>query len=179
MKILLTLAAGASLLVAAASLGSAAGQAAQDNVYAFGVTTQNPGCTEDVEPPFCLPFTYTFRVLAVEHGHGHAWGLVWRLNHDTGVVRTGEVTCMTTDHGRATIGGIETAPSGFPFLLYLEDRSVPGDGIPDRVSPYAIFPPGDPDLPRLPPDFPRTCPSPDSIYGYFQQASGDLTVAGD
>jgi hypothetical protein len=31
----------------------------------------------------------------------------------------------------------------------------------------------------LPPDFPHSCPSPDSIYGYFPQASGDITVTGE
>src|SRR5438093_3852137 len=106
MKILLTLAAGIALLAIASFTGSAS-HAAQNQVYAFGVTSQNPGCTED-GPPFCLPFTYTFRVLAVQHGDGHAWGLVWRRNHDTGLVRTGVVTCMTAADGKAAIGGIET-----------------------------------------------------------------------
>jgi hypothetical protein len=177
MKILLTLTAGALLLVAAGSLGSASGRAAQDKVFAFGVTTQNPGCTED-GPPFCYPFTYTYRVLAVEYGDGHAWGLFSRRNHDTGLVRTGQVTCMTVAGGRAAIGGIETSPSGDPFLLYLEDRGQPGDGVPDRISPYSVFPPGDPEWPNLPRDFPRTCPAADSVSGYLPQASGDVTTGG-
>jgi hypothetical protein len=177
MKILLTLAAGIALLAVAGFTGSAS-QAAQNQIYAFGVTTQNPGCTED-GPPFCYAFTYTYRVLAVQHGEGHAWGLVSRLNHDTGVVRNAEVTCMTVADGKAAIGGFETAPTEDPFLLYLQDRGLPGSAVADRLSPYAVFPPGDPGLSRLPADFPRTCPSPDSIYGYLQQASGDITVAGD
>jgi hypothetical protein len=177
MKILLTLAAGVALLAVAGFAGSAS-QAAQNQVYAFGVSTQSPGCTED-GPQFCLPFTYTYRVLAVEHGDGHAWGLVSRFNHDTGVTRKAEVMCMTVADGKAAIGGIETEPTGDPFLLYVQDRGLPGSSISDRLSPYAIFPPGDPDLPRLPPDFPRTCPSPDSIYDYFTQASGDITVTND
>lgn len=177
MKILLTLAASVALLALAAFTGSAS-HAAQNQVYAFGVTSQNPGCTED-GPPFCLPFTYTYRILAVEHGNGHAWGLVSRFNHGTGLTRTGEVTCITVADGRMAIGGIETSPGSDPFLLYVQDRGVPGGSATDRISPYAVFPPGDPDLPRLPPDFPQTCPSPDSIYGYFPQASGDVTVRSD
>jgi hypothetical protein len=178
MKILLTLTAGIALLVAAGLMGSAKSQAAQNDVYAFGVTTQNPGCTED-GPPFCYSSAYSFRVLAVEHGNGHAWGLVSRFSHASGNTRTGYVTCMTVADGKAAIGGIETTPSGDPFLLYVQDRGVPGSSISDRISPYAIFPPGDPGLPDLPPDFPSTCPSPDSIYGYLPQASGDITVAGE
>jgi hypothetical protein len=177
MKILLSLAAGVALLAVAGFAGSAS-QAAQNQVYAFGVSTQSPGCTEDGQQ-YCLPFTYTYRVLAVEHGEGHAWGLVSRFNHDTGVTREGQVTCVTVVDGKAAIGGIETAPSGDPFLLYVQDRGLPGSSLSERVGPYAIFPPGDPDLPRLPSDFPRTCPSPDSIYGYFPQASGDITVTSD
>jgi hypothetical protein len=177
MKILLTLAAGVAVVAVAGFTGSVS-QAAQDHVYAMGVTNQDPGCTEE-PPPFCLPFAYTYRVLAVEHGTGHAWGFVSRLNHGNGVVRTGDVTCMTSANGRAAIGGIETSPSGLPFLLYLDDRGPPEAGANDRISAYAIFPPDDPDLPRLPPDFPRTCPSPDPIYGSFAQASGDVTVVAD
>jgi hypothetical protein len=52
MKILLSLAAGIALLAAAGVTGSTS-HAAQNQVYAFGVTSQNPGCTED-GPPFCL-----------------------------------------------------------------------------------------------------------------------------
>ena len=49
----------------------------------------------------------------------------------------------------------------------------------DRISPYAIFLRAI-RLSELPPDFPRTCPSPDSNSGgYFPQASGDITVAGE
>jgi hypothetical protein len=177
MKILLSLAAGIALLAAAGVTGSTS-HAAQNQVYAFGVTSQNPGCTED-GPPFCLSSAVSFRVLAVMHGDGHAWGLISRLNHANGITRTGEVTCMTVADGKAAIGGIETSPSGDPFLLYVQDRGVPGGSISDRIGPYALYPPGDPDLPRLPPDFPRTCPSPDSIYGYFPQASGDITVTSD
>ena len=177
MKILLTLAAGVTLLAVAGFAGSAS-HAAQNQVYAFGVTTQNPGCTED-GPPFCLPFTYTYRVLAVQHGEGHAWGLVSRLNHGTGVVRDGVVTCMTVADGMAAIGGFETTPSTDPFLLYVQDRGEPRGSVSDRISPYALYPPGDPDLARLPADFPRSCPSPDSIYGYIPQASGDITVTSD
>ena len=175
MKILLTLAAGIALLAAAGVTGSAS-KAAQNQVYAFGVSSQNPGCTED-GPTFCLSSAVTFRVLAVRHGDGHAWGFVWRFRHESGTVRRGEVTCMTVADGKAAIGGFETEPSSDPFLLYVQDRGLPGGSVPDRVGPYAIYPPGDPDLPRLPADFPRTCPSPDSIYGYFPQASGDITVA--
>lgn len=177
MKTLLTLAAGIALLAAAGVTGSAS-HAAQNEVYAFGVTSQNPGCTED-GLTFCLPFTYTYRVLAVEHGEGHAWGLVSRFNHENGVTRKGQVMCMTVADGKAAIGGIETDPTGDPFLVVVQDRGLPGSSVSDRISPYAVYPPGDPDLLRLPPDFPRTCPSPDSIYGYFPQASGDITVTSD
>ena len=179
MKILLTLTAGIALLGAAGLMGSAKSQAAQNDVYAFGVTTQNPGCTEDGQP-FCLTATVSFRVLAVQHGDGHAWGEVSRFNHANGITRTGYVTCMTVADDKAAIGGIETTPEdNVPFLLIVQDRGVPGDSVSDRISPYAIFPPGDPGLSELPPDFPRTCPSPDSIYGYFPQASGDITVTGE
>ena len=177
MKLLLTLAAGIALLAVAGFAGSAS-QAAQNDVYAFGVTIQNPGCTEDGQQ-FCLSSAFTYRVLAVQHGEGHAWGEVSRFRHESGTTRTGYVTCMTVADGKAAIGGIETAPSNDPFLLIVQDRGVPGDSVSDRINPYAIFPPGDPGLSDLPPDFPRTCPSPDSPLGYFPQASGDITVAGE
>jgi hypothetical protein len=178
MKILLTFTAGIALLVAAGLMGSARSQAAQNDVYAFGVTSQNPGCTED-GPPICLSSAFTFRVLAVQHGDGHAWGEVSRFRHESGTTRNGYVTCMTVADGKAAIGGIETTPVSVPFLLYVQDRGVPGDSVSDRIGPYSIFPPGDPGLSDLPPDFPRTCPSPDSPGGYFPQASGDITVTGE
>ena len=177
MKILLTLAAGIGLLAVAGLTGSVS-QAAQNDVYAFGVTSQDPGCTEDGQL-FCLPSAFTYRVLAVQHGEGHAWGTVSRFRHASGTTRTGYVTCMTIADGKAAIGGIETTPSSDPFLVVVQDRGVPGDSVSDRISPYAIFPPGDPGLSELPPDFPRTCPSPDSPFGYFPQASGDITVTGE
>ena len=178
MKILLTLAAGIALLVAASLMGSPRSQAAQNDVYAFGVTIQNPGCTEDGQL-FCLSSAFTYRVLAVQHGEGHAWGVVSRFRHENGTTRNGYVTCMTVADGKAAIGGFETAPSSDPFLIVVQDRGVPGDSVSDRISPYAIFPPGDPGLSELPPDFPRTCPSPDSAFGYFPQASGDITITGE
>jgi hypothetical protein len=178
MKILLTLTAGIALLGTAGLMGSAKSQAAQNDVYAFGVTIQNPGCTEDGQP-FCLSSAFTYRVLAVQHGDGHAWGVVSRFRHESGTTRTGYVTCMTVADGRAAIGGIETTPSSDPFVLVVQDRGVPGGSVSDRISPYAVFPPGDPGLSELPPDFPRTCPSPDSSFGYFPQASGDITVTGE
>jgi hypothetical protein len=175
MKILLTLTAGIALLGAAGLMGSAKSQAAQNDVYAFGVTGQNPGCTED-GPPFCYPSAFLYRVLAVQHGEGHAWGVVSRFRPDRGTTRTGYVTCMTVADGKAAIGGFETTPSNDPFLLYVQDRGVPGDSVSDRLGPYAIFPPGDPEWSRLPADFPHSCPSPDSPGGYLPQASGDITV---
>ena len=175
MRILLTFTAGIALLAVAGFTGSVKSHAAQNDVYAFGVTSQNPGCTED-GPPFCLSSAVSFRVLAVQHGEGHAWGVVSRFRHASGTTRTGYVTCMTVADGNAAIGGFETTPSTDPFLLYVQDRGVPGDSVSDRIGPYAFFPPGDPLLSDLPPDFPRTCPSPASIYGYFPQATGDITV---
>lgn len=83
---------------------------------------------------------------------------------------------MTVAGGRAAVGGIETVPSGDPFLLYVEDRGPIGSAVPDRISPLAILPEGDPDRSLLPPDFPRTCPSPDSINGYLPLTSGDISV---
>lgn len=175
MRILLAFAAGIALLAVAGFMGSVKSQAAQNQVYAFGATSQNPGCTED-GPPFCYVAANTYRVLAVEHGNGHAWGEVSRFNHGTGITRTADVTCISVADGKAAIGGMETYPDSVPFLLYVQDRGLPGNSVSDRISPYAIFPPGDPDLARLPADFPHTCPSPDSIYGYFPQATGDITV---
>jgi hypothetical protein len=178
MRILLTFTAGIALLAVAGFVGSVKSDAAQNDVYAFGVTSQNPGCTED-GPPFCYSSAFSFRVLAVQHGEGHAWGLVSRFNHANGITRTGYVTCMTVANGKAAIGGIETTPGSDPFLLSVQDRGVPGDAVSDRIGLYSIFPPGDPGLSDLPPDFPRTCPSPDSIHGYIPQASGDITVTGE
>ena len=177
MKTLLILTTGIAAIAIAGFAGST-GKAAQNQVYAFGTTTQNPGCTED-GPPFCYASTLTYRVLAVEHGNGHAWGIVSRFNYGTGITRSAYVTCMTVAGDKAAIGGMETSPDNVPFLLYVQDRGLPGGSLSDRISPYAILPPGDPDLPRLPADFPHTCPSPDSTYGYLPQANGDITIASD
>ena len=53
MKLLLTPCSGPSAASGAGFAGSAS-QAAQNDVYAFGVASQNPGCTEDGPPVYSV-----------------------------------------------------------------------------------------------------------------------------
>lgn len=76
-----------ALLAATAFAGSAAGGARQHRSYAFGVGTHGPGCAQDVPPPrvpFCYAVSLTYRLLAVQRGQGHAWGVFSRFNHGNG-----------------------------------------------------------------------------------------------
>jgi hypothetical protein len=170
-------------VAAIAYAGSAASQSNEKHSYAFGSGTHGPGCAEDVPPPgvpFCYQVSITYSLLAVQRGNGHAWGLITRLNNGNGFRRTDEVTCMTVADGKAAIGGIETSPpSGLPVLLYVDDRGPIGSLVPDRISAEYLFPEGDPAWSEVPPDFPRTCPSPNSFLGYYPLTSGDLSVTDD
>lgn len=152
--------------------------------YSFGVGSIGPGC--QVPPPprdtFCTPFSYTYRLLAVSRFIGdRAWGTMERRNNETGGTFAGPVRCLKVAGNRAAIGGIlNQTPNGqnigVPFLVYVVDNGPLGSPVPDQASFLAIYPPEDPDLPALPADFPRRCPSADSIYGTMPLTSGDVTV---
>jgi hypothetical protein len=151
--------------------------------YAFVGGTTEPGCTTG-GPTLCVPFTYTFRLLAVPNGEeGKPWGLFQRRNHGTGGIYTGRIACTTIEGNRAVIGGYLTASAvpeflGEPFIVYVEDGGPLGSSSPDRISLLAALPPGDPDLALVPERFPRVCPSVDSNpYGWLPIATGDVTVS--
>ena len=175
--------AGLSLATIATAVGLDEGDAPRARGYAFGVGNFGPGCWETHGGPFCTPFHYTVRLLGVRRGlGGRAWGEFERRNNVTGGRLSGRVTCMTVAGNRASIGGFFTPTSGAfpgdPFLIYVEDNGTLGTATPDQVSALAALPPGDPDLALLPAEFPRVCPSADSIYGYLPLTSGDITISG-
>ena len=174
---------------AVAALGVATIGAAQsqdddgtNGAYAFAGGTTGPGCVP-TDPPFCHQFGHTYRILAVSRGEeGIPWGVFQRRNQGTGGVFTGRLTCSTIEGHRAVIGGYVTSSAtpefvGVPFLIYLEDNGSLGSSSPDRISPLAVLPPGDPFWAVVPQRFPRVCPSADGTnFGYFPLASGDVTV---
>lgn len=166
--------------IAAARAHDDEGPRARD--YAFGVGDFGPGCTVDrvpPHPPFCLAFDFTVRVLAVSRGHRHrAWGLFERRNNVTGFVFAGSVTCMNIDGNRASIAGfLEPQPGSDPYYIHVEDKGPPGSGVVDRLSPLHVLPPGDPEFEAMPLGFPRVCPEPTSLAGWFPLTSGDITVS--
>lgn len=181
------LVAGLAVATIATARGDAGGLGKRDIV--FGAGTFGPGCAETHAGPFCITAQFTFRLLARSRGHGgRASGVFERRNDVNGNTFLTEVTCANVEGNRAAIGGIVTrTPSpdpssgtGVPFILYVEDNGTldRSDGTtPDRISPFAVLPEGDPDLSLMPEGFPRVCPSPESIYGYFPLTSGDITVS--
>jgi hypothetical protein len=173
--------AGLSVATIATAVELDEGGGPRARAYAFGVGNFGPGCWETHAGPFCTPFDYTVRLLGVRRGRsGHAWGEFERRNNVTGGRLSGRVTCMTVAGNRASIGGFFAPTSaafpGDPFLFYVEDNGALGSATPDQISALVALPPGDPDLPLMPADFPRVCPSADSIYGYLPLTSGDITV---
>ena len=174
------LAAGLSVATIAAATGGGP-QLARD--YTYGVGNYGPACWQTHGGPFCSPFHFTSRLLAVQQGNQRAWGQFERHNNDNGGTFFGPVTCVTVDGNRAAIGGVLTeAPGqpgisvGDPYIVYVEDNGRPGSTSADEISVLAILPEGDPDRPLMPPGFPDVCPSADSIYGYAPLTSGDITV---
>jgi hypothetical protein len=151
--------------------------------YVFGVGTYGPACWQTDGGPFCTPFSYTSRLLAVQQGNGRAWGLFERRNNVNSNTFAGRVTCTTIDGNRAVIGGMLTrqpgsaGPVDTPFVIYVEDNGAPGSSMPDQISALAIFPAGDPGLADMPARFPAVCPTARSIYGYAPLTSGDITVS--
>jgi hypothetical protein len=149
--------------------------------YAFGAGNFGPACWETHVGPFCTPFNYSFRLLAVRRATGRAWGVFERRNNGTGGVFTGRVTCATVEGNRAAVGGILGPDNAQfpnePFVIYVEDNGPLASPTPDRISALAVLPADDPDRPLMPERFPYECPSAESIYGYAPLLSGDITVA--
>jgi hypothetical protein len=178
------------VVAAIAALGIAALAGAQSHdddgtngAYAFAGGTTGPGCVQ-TDPPFCVPFTYTYRILAVPRGEsGLPWGVFQRRNHGTGGIFTGRLTCTTVEGNRAVVGGYVTSSAtpefvAEPFLIYVEDNGPLGSDSQDRISPLGVLPPRDPLWALVPARFPQECPSADgTAFGYFPLASGDVTVA--
>lgn len=188
-KRLMLVAAIAGAIVAALSAGQIAAarsdEAPKRRDHAFGAGTFGPGCWQTHGGPFCVPYSYTARILGVQRGHGHrAWGEFERRNHGTGGVFSGSVTCTNVSGNRAAIGGFLTQTpggpgvgAGDPFIVYVADNGPLASEARDEISALAVLPAGDPDRPLMPARFPRTCPSADSIYGYLPLATGDITVS--
>ena len=176
--------AGLSLSAIAAAYNFDGDSGGGPHGYAFGVGTYGPACWQTHGGPFCTPFDYTSRVLAVQQGIHQAWGTFERRNNVTGGVFAGTVTCTTIDHNRASIGGILTKEPGaqpgisvgMPYVIYVEDNGTVGSSAPDQISALSILPADDPDRPLMPAGFPYVCPAADSIYGYAPLTSGDITV---
>ncbi|MGH3104776.1 MAG: hypothetical protein ACRDN6_11850 [Gaiellaceae bacterium] len=183
--------AGAGALAAAGFAGLApTTETGVKGDIAFGVGTFGPGCTQDTPPPrpiFCTASNFTVRLLALAGPNGfRVHGFFERRNNQNGNTFSGPITCLNVQGKTASIGGVVTrTPSptgegtGVPYLVYVVDNGPPGSATPDLISPFAVLPPGDPDLAFVPPNFPDTCPSPASIYGYFPLTSGDITVQDD
>lgn len=184
------LAALVGALVAGLCVATVAGAGRSDDdgpktrTHLFGAGTYGPACWDTIRGPFCPPYTYEFRLLGLQRGHGRASGVFERRNMQLGSVYSGRVTCLTVTGNRAAVGGILTAAPpgvsnpGDPFLVYVEDNGPLGSPSEDRISALLVLPPGDPDWPLMPARFPRVCPSADSLFGYAPLTAGDITVAG-
>lgn len=182
------LAAVAGAVVAGLSVATIAAAATSEGdgrprapAHSFGAGGFGPGCWQTYAGPFCVPYAYTFRLLAVQRGRsGRAWGVFERRNNATGGLFAGRVTCTTVVGNRAAIGGVLSATStafgGEPFVIWVEDNGTLGSPTPDQISALLVLPPGDPAWPLMPERFPRVCPSPDSLTGYLPLTSGDVTV---
>lgn len=155
--------------------------------HVFGAGTLGPGCWQIPDfGPFCTPFNFTVRLLGISEGEsGRARGVFERHNNVSGGTFRGDVTCMTVNGSEAAIGGILTrTPSGSgvgdPFVLHVLDNGTldGSDGTdPDRISAFATFPPGDPGLAAMPPNFPHACPGAESQLGYLPLTAGDITLS--
>jgi hypothetical protein len=183
------LAAVLGALVAGLSVATIAGATSSEDAQSstrsntFGVGNFGPGCwASEGAPPFCVPYNYTARLLAVQRGESPgAWGVFERRNNVTGGRLVGRVTCVTIEGNRASIGGILEPPSvqfpGEPFVIWVEDNGTLGTGTSDQISALVVLPPDDPAWASMPATFPQVCPSADSQSGYLPLTSGDITVA--
>jgi hypothetical protein len=101
-----------------------------------------------------------------------------------GAIERGQVTCVNVDGNTASVGGIIKKSSlplvhpGEHFVIYFVDNGPPVNGVsPDLTSRPDLNPEAnDPPLETLPPDFPNSCPSPVSPFGYTPVKSGDVIV---
>ncbi len=183
----------AAFVLVTALFIAAAGQAAKDPFNgardsAVGSGTYGPGCAIELPPtkdPFCLTTQvrrFAFSATSDPLG-GDAQG-TWTT--DTTPTRhwAGTITCLNVAGNTASFGGVITespnpsaVPPGTPFIEYVVDNTQVDPALPDLISPFAILPPGDPDLANVPADFPATCPPPvPSLAGYFPVTSGDIAV---
>jgi hypothetical protein len=172
------------VVVAAVACGSAAAAVAIDHgsargEFVAGGGTFGPSCTLDSRTGrYCDGRRFSFQVFATETPSGGVIGRFQRVRLDTGGTFIGRVTCVSTDGVNAAVGGIVThAPgpggAGIPFRVFVrEGATALGDGI----SPFEVFPPGDPGWKYVPADFPKTCPLPISLLGYFPLTSGGVLV---
>jgi len=131
-----------------------------------------------------------FSFSAKQRGFGERASGFWtqRQTGPSGVSTVGgPVTCLNVLGETAVFGGVITEQAtpegttplvGVPFLIWVVDNGSASDGDPpDLISPYAVFPDGDPDRPLLPHAFPNVCPQPfPSLYGYFPLTSGNVVV---
>jgi hypothetical protein len=174
------LAAGLSVATIAAATGGGP-ERARD--YGYGVGNYGPACWQTQGGPFCSPFHFTSRLLAVQQGSDRSWGQFERRNNDTGGTFFGPVTCINVDGNRAAVAGVLTEEpgqpgisAGDPYLIYLEDNGRPGSSSADQISVLVVLPEGDPDWALMPAGFPNVCPSADSPSGYAPLTSGDITI---
>lgn len=133
---------------------------------------------------FCLGAGREFNFSAKQLGFGaHATGTYHHstlINPGPGI--TGRVTCLNVLANTASFGGVITNDPGqpefvgTPFVVWVVDNGPADSGL-DLISPLAVFPAGDADLPLLPPGFPAICPPAfPSIYGYFPVSQGNIVV---
>ena len=182
------------LVIVAASLAVAApataGPPAFDKAEGAG-SYLRAGCTIGVPEgrgPYCFAtdplVTRTFSFSAIQYGFGERANGTYTQDANGGTTHfVGRVTCLNVLANTAVFGGVVTESSvapyeGLPFVVWVVDNGSATDGgPPDLISPVAIFPQGDEDLPLLPAAFPNICPQPfPSLFGYFPLESGNIVV---
>jgi hypothetical protein len=172
----------AALAVATIATGRVADDGSPSPEAVVGGGRFGPGCFEPSNPPLCFSTPRDFSVGARATGNGHALGVWFYGNNDTGSSFTGRVMCMRRLGNTAVVGGVVTEASnpanvGFGFTQYYVDNGPVGGAVRDSASAAFVDSLESPSWPR---GFPRVCPSSTtSPAGYMAVHSGDVAVAAD
>lgn len=180
MRMLLTIATGATLLAAASVAWASAGGDGPRQDRLAGGGSFGPACS-DGAAPFCIPAARSFSIDAASSPEGGgAYGTYFSGRQGSGVTALrGRVTCLSVEGDTAVAGGyIVGAAPGAPdvFFIYMQDRGTAGSAVGDRASANFVDFSTAADLPA---GFPRECPPADNGafgVGYFTLAGGDVQI---